>query len=91
MTHGYETDNDGFACILDAPRRPFVPCGRCKHWDATEGYSPPGFGQCALISDSEYDEAALARTAHGYDLFTRPTFGCVMGEGKGATEGSETP
>lgn len=74
-----------------------IHCKDCKHWDTSENAGssvtpPKGAGICTLLSgggcsltDTEskyYDPKVLAEVAFGYDLVTRPEFGCVSGEEK---------
>jgi hypothetical protein len=61
-------------------------CGDCKHWGRTEKLDGGNNGAvCALLSDPPAPpegRSAFAFAAHGYDFFTGPDFGCVLGEAK---------
>ncbi len=64
-----------------------MKCRDCKHWNNDEDGgevtpTPDGYGSCELITKGRYFEnpLPLAETAFGYDLFTKPDFGCVLFE-----------
>ena len=47
----------------------------------------PDQGACTLIPNNEHDPDAQAYVFAGYDLITRPTFSCSLGEPKDITQG----
>ena len=62
-----------------------VLCKDCKHWAKTQFNTNEYTHACMLSSSSMVDSGitkAVAMAEYGYssELFTRPDFGCVMGE-----------
>lgn len=65
-------------------------CRSCKHWDTSGlgsccGTVPEGCGTCYKIT-SESSMGDVAHTFAGYDLITKPTFGCMLWEAKDGAE-----
>lgn len=72
-------------------------CRECQHWEEPQrrrfGFSVdsyPEFGICALMESNDgrpvhQDTLAHAQDSESYNarVYTRPDFGCVMGEPRG--------
>lgn len=57
-------------------------CKDCQWWDLS-GERPEGMGSCKIIRFSGSYGQDKAYTEFGYELITRPDFGCVLGAPKG--------
>lgn len=56
-------------------------CRDCRWWDQAGSVTscPEGMGSCEVVRSPKYYGQDKAMTAFGYDLFTRPDFGCILG------------